>query len=304
MSMAERSANASNAMIHATPDLGFAPAPDHFSLPEGMNFGLCSGVAVNSKDHIFVFNRGSHALMEFDPEGRFVRSLAQGIFTRPHGLRIDAEDNIWTTDGATHIVVKFNPRGRIELVLGVQGMAADWHYAGHMRAFDEPNDVAFGPKGEIYVCQGHGKGESRIIKFDAVGNFVHTWGGEGKAPGQFNVPHSIVANDQGLIFVADRSNERIQVFDLDGNYVRESHHPGTPCGLCMCCDQRHMFMAHGHAGKIMKLDMSGSVLGITGSQGKGPNQYGEAHFLALSRDERTIFVADTLNWRVQKLVKR
>lgn len=302
--MAVPSANITYPMNDATPDLGFAPAPDHFSLPEGMNFGLCSGVAVNSKDHIYVFNRGTHALMEFDPAGRFVRSLAHGIFTRPHGLRIDAEDNIWATDGATHIVVKFNPHGRIELVLGVQGMAGEWHYAGHLRAFDEPNDIAFGPKGEIYVCQGHGKGESRIIKFDAVGNFVYTWGGEGKGPGQFNVPHSIVTNNQGLVFVADRSNERIQVFDLDGNYVRESQYPGTPCGLCMCCDHRHMFMAHGHAGRIMKLDINGNVLGITGSQGKGPNQYGEAHYLALSRDERTIFAADTLNWRVQKLVKR
>jgi hypothetical protein len=103
--------------------------------------------------------------------------------------------------------------------------------------------------------------------------------------------------------VADRSNQRIQVFDRDGNYERESRHPGTPCGLCMCRDQRHMFLAHGHAGTIMKLDLFGKVLGVIGSQGKGPNQYGEAHYIALSSDERRIFVADTLNWRVETLVK-
>jgi len=284
------------------PDLGYRPVPDIFKLPRGMNFGQCSSVAVNSKGNILVFNRGAHALMEFDGRGRYLRSLAQGIFTHPHGLRVDAGDNIWATDGTSHIVVKMDPRGRVVMVLGVKGSAREWHPAGHLRCFDEPNDVAFGPAGEIYVTQGHGKGESRVLKFDADGNFIKTWGGEGAGPGQFNVPHSIVADAKGLLYIADRSNQRIQVFDADGTYLRESKHPGTPCGLCMCRDQEHIMMAHGHAGKIMKLDLNGNVLGATGGQGKGPNRYGEAHFLALDRKE-DIYVADTLNWRVQKLVK-
>jgi len=284
------------------PDLGYRPVPDIFKLPRGMNFGQCSSVAVNSKGNILVFNRGAHALMEFDGRGRYLRSLAQGIFTHPHGLRVDAGDNIWATDGTSHIVVKMDPRGRVVMVLGVKGSAREWHPAGHLRCFDEPNDVAFGPAGEIYVTQGHGKGESRVLKFDADGNFIKTWGGEGAGPGQFNVPHSIIADAKGLLYIADRSNQRIQVFDADGTYLRESKHPGTPCGLCMCRDQEHIMMAHGHAGKIMKLDLNGNVLGATGGQGKGPNRYGEAHFLALDRKE-DIYVADTLNWRVQKLVK-
>jgi DNA-binding beta-propeller fold protein YncE len=240
--------------------------------------------------------------MEFDGRGNYLRALAQGVFTHPHGLRVDAGDNIWATDGTSHIVVKLDPRGRVVMVLGVKGSAREWHPAGHLRCFDEPNDVAFGPAGEIYVTQGHGKGESRVLKFDADGNFIKTWGGEGAGPGQFNVPHSIVADAKGLLYIADRSNQRIQVFDADGTYLRESKHPGTPCGLCMCRDQEHIMMAHGHAGKIMKLDLNGNVLGATGGQGKGPNRYGEAHFLALDRKE-DIYVADTLNWRVQKLVK-
>ena len=284
------------------PDLGYRPVPDIFKLPRGMNFGQCSSVAVNSKGNILVFNRGAHALMEFDGRGRYLRSLAQGIFTHPHGLRVDAGDNIWATDGTSHIVVKLDPRGRVVMVLGVKGSAREWHPAGHLRCFDEPNDVAFGPAGEIYVTQGHGKGESRVLKFDADGNFIKTWGGEGAGPGQFNVPHSIIADAKGLLYIADRSNQRIQVFDADGTYLRESKHPGTPCGLCMCRDQEHIMMAHGHAGKIMKLDLNGNVLGATGGQGKGPNRYGEAHFLALDRKE-DIYVADTLNWRVQKLVR-
>jgi len=284
------------------PDLGYGPVPDIFSLPQGMNFGACSSVAINSRGHIFVLNRGVHALMEFDGDGHYIRSLADGIFSRPHGLRIDAEDNIWATDGGSHIVVKFNPQGRVLMVLGVKGTAGEWHPYGHLRCFDEPNDLAFGPAGEIYITQGHGKGESRVLKFDAGGTFIKTWGGEGTGPGQFNIPHSIVTDAAGLLYVADRSNQRIQVFDADGKYLRESQHPGTPCGLCMSRDQ-HLFLAHGHAGRIMKLDLDGNVLGATGSQGKGPNQYGEAHFLALSARE-DIYVADTLNWRVQKLVKR
>jgi sugar lactone lactonase YvrE len=288
----------------AAPPLGYEPVPDIFKLPVGTNFGACSSVAVNSKGHILVFHRSAQALMEFDAEGGYRRTLVQGVFTRPHGLRIDAQDYIWATDGASNIVVKMDPNGRFVMVLGVKDSRTEWHPAGHLRCFDEPNDIAFGPDGEIYVSQGHGKGESRLLMFDPDGRFIRTWGGEGAAPGQFRVPHSIVTTADGQLFVADRSNERIQVFDREGNFVRESRHPGTPCGLCMCRDQRHMFLAHGHAGRIMKLDLNGKVLGITGSQGKGPNQYGEAHFIAASRDESALYIADPLNWRVQTLVRR
>lgn len=303
MTDAATASRAASSHYDTVPGLGYAPVPDIFRLPEGINFGPCSSVAVNSKGNILVFNRSAQALMEFDGNGKYLRSLAAGIFTLPHGMRVDAEDNIWATDIGSHIVVKMDPRGRILMVLGVKGRASEWHQAGHLRCFDEPNDVAFGPAGEIYVTQGHGKGESRVIKFDADGNFIRTWGGEGAGAGQFNVPHSVMTDARGRVHVADRSNQRIQVFDADGNFLRETRHPGTPCGLCLCRDRAHIMMAHGHTGKIMKLDLEGNVLGATGSQGKGPGEYGEAHFLALDARE-DIYVADTLNWRVQKLVKK
>ena len=287
----------------APPAIPFESVPNLLKLPDDMHMGEAAGVAVNSKGNILVFHRSAHALLEFDGKGKFLRSLADGIFSNPHGLRVDSEDNIWTTDTVSHIVVKMNRHGRILMVLGVKGSAREWHAAGHLRCFDEPNDIAFGASGEFYISQGHGKGESRVHKFDADGNFLKTWGGEGSGPGQFNVPHSIVTDAKGNVYVADRANQRIQVFDGEGTYLRESQHPGPPCGLCMCHDRKHIMMAHGHAGLIMKLDLQGKVLGSSGGQGKGPHQYGEAHFLALDRKE-DIYIADPLNWRVQKLVRK
>jgi sugar lactone lactonase YvrE len=290
------------AVAENVPDLGYRVVPDIFQLPEGMNFGPCSAVAVRANGNILVFSRSEHALMEFNAEGSYLRTLARGIFDNPHGLRLDAQGNIWATDTGSHIVVKMNAEGRIQMVLGVKGRATEWHQAGHLRCFNEPNDVGFGARGEIYVAQGHGKGESRVLKFDADGTFLTTWGGEGKGPGEFNQPHAVLIDTQGLVYIADRSNQRLQVFDADGKFLREKQHPGTPCGLCLCADRKHIMMAHGHAGRIMKLDMDLNLLAATGGQGKGPNRYGEAHYLALDAQDN-IFVADTLNWCVQKLQK-
>lgn len=284
------------------PELNYKVVPDIFQLPEGMNFGPCSAVAVRANGNILVFNRSEHALMEFNPHGMYLKTMCRGIFDNPHGLKLDAQGNIWATDTAAHIVVKMNPQGRIQMVLGVKGRATDWHQAGHLRCFNEPNDIAFGPKGEVYITQGHGKGESRVMKFDGDGNFLLTWGGEGKGEGQFNQPHAVLVDPKGQVIIADRSNQRLQVFDADGKYLREKKHPGTPCGLALCSDKKHIMMAHGHAGRIMKLDMDLNLLAATGGQGKGPNRYGEAHYLALDAQDN-IYVADSLNWNVQKLVK-
>lgn len=284
------------------PELNYRVVPDIFQLPEGINFGPCSAVAVRANGNILVFSRSEHALMEFNPEGMYLKTMCRGMFDNPHGLKLDPEGNIWATDTVGHIVVKMDPQGRIGMVLGVKGRATDWHQAGHLRCFNEPNDIAFGPKGEVYVTQGHGKGESRVIKFDADGNFLTTWGGEGKGPGEFNQPHAVLVDTQGLVYIADRSNQRLQVFDGEGKFLREKSHPGTPCGLALCSDRKHIMMAHGHAGRIMKLDMDLNLLAATGGQGKGPNRYGEAHYLALDADDN-IYVADSLNWNVQKLVR-
>jgi sugar lactone lactonase YvrE len=285
------------------PPLPYVAVPESFTLPPNMNFGGTSGIAFNSKGHIFVIHRGPLPLMEFDADGNFIRGFGDGMFTRPHGLRIDADDNIWATDVADNMVYKFAPSGRLTMVLGVKGQTGEWHPYKHLRLFHEPNEAVVGPTGDIYVLQGHGKANSLVLKFDRDGNFIKTWGGTGKGKGEFDLPHSLVFDAEGLLYIADRNNARIQVFDADGIYIRESAHPGTPCGLCMSADGG-IWLAHGHTGEIMKLDLQGNVVGkMEGSgQGKALGRYGEAHYVAESpRGE--LFVADTLNWRVQKYVR-
>jgi sugar lactone lactonase YvrE len=279
----------------------YVPVPDDFELPANMNFGGVSGVAINSKGHIFLLHRGPGPLMEFDADGKFIRAMGDGLFDRPHGLRIDAEDNIWTTDVAGHVVYKFSPAGRVLMVLGVRGRPGEWHDFGHLRLFNEPNDLAFAGNGDVIVLQGHGKGPSQVLTFDHDGNFKSAWGRPGGAPGELDLPHSVVIGDDGLLHIADRNNARIQVFDAEGRFVRASSHPGTPCGLCVGPDGL-LYLAHGHTGLVKTLDWDGNVLGVTGGQGKTLGRFGEAHYIAVSK-RGEVFVTDTLNWRVQKYVK-
>jgi DNA-binding beta-propeller fold protein YncE len=288
----------------APPTLDYVAVPESFKLPAGMNFGGTSGIAINSKGNLLVLHRGPMPLMEFDPDGNFIRGWGDGLFDRPHGLRVDKDDNVWATDVASHVVYKFNPSGRLEMVLGVKGRPGTMHEYGHLRLFNEPSEAAVGPTGDIYVLQGHGKADSNVLKFDKDGNFIKAWGKTGKGQSEFNIPHSIVFDAQGLLYIADRSNQRIQVFDADGNYIRETSHPGTPCGLFMTPDQT-IWLAHGHTGQIMTLDLKGNVTGAMAGAGQGKTlgKYGEAHYIAVS-SRGEVFVADTLNWRVQKYVKK
>ena len=135
------------------PALDYNPVPETFKLPAGANFGGTSGIAFNSKGNIFVIHRGPMPLMEFDPDGNFIRGFGDGLFDRPHGLRIDAQDNIWATDVAGHVVYKFNPAGRLEMVLGVRGRPGEWHEFGHLRLFNEPNEAVVGRPAICSCCR-------------------------------------------------------------------------------------------------------------------------------------------------------
>jgi DNA-binding beta-propeller fold protein YncE len=176
------------------PELGYKVSPDFFQFPPNWVEGEAAGVAVNSKGHIFLFQRTKPMLSEFDASGRYVRSFGEGLFDHPHGLRIDSDDNIWTTDDTNSTVLKLSPAGKVQLVLGRRNNSgeADW-------LFNKPTDVAFSKHGDIYVTDGYGN--SRVVKFDRNGNFIKAWGSYGSAPGEFMLPHSVVIDKNDHVYV-------------------------------------------------------------------------------------------------------
>lgn len=284
------------------PELSFAADSGFFKLPEGWNFGQTPGVAVNSQGHIYVFTRMPHALLEFDAGGNYVGELAAGLFQTPHGLRVDADDNIWVTDLGLQQVLELNPKGRILMVFGVKGAAGTMIDHDGLKApvFDKPTDVAFDRHGNIYVSDGYGN--SRVVKFDADGNFVKAWGELGSGPGDFNLPHSILVDSRDRVWVADRNNSRIELFDLDGNFLEQWTHVGWPWGFQQAADG-NVWMADGTNNRIIKLGLDGSILGVFGEPGKHSGQLGWVHFLTEAGDG-AILVGEIVNQRPQRFIRR
>jgi len=276
-----------------SPKLNYDMIPDFFQLPPAEHLIEPAGVAVNSKGHIYVFHRGKHPLMEFDSSGKFIRSIADDLFVTAHMVRIDPEDNIWTTDIGSHVVLKLSPEGRVLLALGRMRIAGD-----DVLHFNQPTDVAWDRDGSIYVTDGYGN--SRVLKFDKDGRPLLGWGMKGTAPGQFDTPHSIVI-DGDLVYVGDRENARIQIFDRNGQFLRQWS-LGHPFGLVITPDHV-LYMGDAIAGRILKIDPQGRVVGsFTGPQpGQGPHF--DPHQIALAPDG-SIFAAEVLGWRAEKLRPR
>jgi DNA-binding beta-propeller fold protein YncE len=252
-----------HAQMAAVPELPYRAVSDFFKLPNDWHPGEVSGVALNSKGHIFVFQRARPMLSEFNASGNFIREIGAGLFAHPHGLRIDSDDNIWTTDDGDHLVLKLSPEGRVLLVLGRRGTAAeaDW-------LFNQPTDIAFARDGDFYVSDGYGN--SRVMKFDHDGRFLKSWGRYGTGQGEFNLPHSIVVDEARRVYVADRENQRIQIFDSDGQFLKQWTGIGYPYGLFITPDQ-HIWIADGGYDQIVELDPNGKILGAIGEPGQQPD---------------------------------
>ena len=286
------------------PALDYVAVPDPLTLPAGMKMGAAASVAFDSKGHLFVFNRGPQPLVEFDAGGKFIRAFGEGLFTRAHGLRFDNEGNIWATDVGAHVVVKLNPQGQILLTLGTKGQPGEWSEATGSRRLNQPNDVAIARNGDIFVVQGHTPGptsDPRVLKFDKHGAFLKSWGGQGKEPGKFDVAHGIALDSKGLVWVADRENQRIQIFDADGKFIRELKYAGLPCTLQI--GRQYIYMVNGFAGQVVRMDLEGRVVAAVGKAGTGVGEFGEAHFIAVS-PKGELYVADPVNSAVQKFVKK
>jgi len=266
--------------------------------------GAAAAVAFDARGHIYVLTRGAQAFFEFDENGGFVRSFGDGMFTRSHGLKIDRDGNLWATDVGAHTVVKLNPAGQVLLTIGTKGQAGEWNETAGSHLLNQPNDVAIAANGDIFVAQGHtpgAGGDARVLKFDKDGRFIKQWGGKGKEPGQFVVAHGIVIDGKGLLWVMDRENQRVQVFDSNGTFVREQKYKGLPCSVAFGRDEA--YMVNGFAGQLLRLDLNGKVLAAMGKPGTGPGEFGEAHFLAIS-PRNDLYVADSVNGMLMKFVRK
>jgi DNA-binding beta-propeller fold protein YncE len=289
--------------MESAPLLPYKPVPTGLSLPDGIKMGASSSVAFDAQGHMWVLNRGEHPLIEFDGQGKFVRSMGEGMFNRAHGMRIAPDGNIWMTDVQGHTVMKMSPRGELLLTLGTRGTPGTWDEAAGTRLLYEPADIAFASNGDVFIVQGHGRGEGRVLRFDRNGKFVKSWGGKGTAPGQFDQPHSILVTPQNQLLVADRENRRVQIFDLDGRYVSSWKFNGLPCGLLLGPD-RQLYLATGFSGQILRLNADGKAAGMFGQPGPPPalGDFGEAHYMAIAPNG-DIYVADTINATLHRFVK-
>ncbi len=329
----------------AVPEIRYESVPNFLKLPPDLYLGEVAGVAVDSKGHIFVFSRGNTTgpaygataaqLLEFAPDGTFMREIGRNLYawSYAHAVRIDPRDNIWAIDKGSDMIIEFNPQGRVAMVFGRKKEASEealpWNHVSPPRLavngqFRQPTDVTWDAQGDIFISDGYIN--SRVAKYDRNGDWVKQWGGPGNGPGEFNTPHSIASDRQGNIYVADRGNRRIQVFDSNGAFERQitidvpvppDAHPwmgnqpgaeaaarqsGAPWAICITPGAtQYLYSADAFPGRIYKLSLDGKVLGMLGRSGRQPGQFGWIHELACP-NENEIYAAELLNWRMQKLL--
>ena len=224
-------------------------------LPDGWEFMDVAAVAVDSKDQVYVFNRGEHPMIVFDRQGNFLRSWGEGVFKRAHGLHIDAHDHLYCTDDGDHTVRRCSTAGKIDLTIGVPGKPAPFMSG---EPFHRCTHTALSPKGEIYVSDGYGN--ARVHKFSPAGKLIMSWGESGSEPGQFNIAHNIATDDDGWVYVADRENHRVQVFDGNGKYETQWNNLHRPCGLYCCRGTAPTFVI-GELGPGMRVNLRAPNLG-------------------------------------------
>ena len=324
------------------PEIPYDSTPNLLKMPPHIYLGEAAGVATNSKGNIFVYTRtgssnavmggsrtfthGGARLFEFAPNGTFVREIGQGVygFLFAHVVRIDPQDNIWVVDEGSSMVIKFDPTGRIVLTLGRKpeavrvpaGEAGEGGAPGGRGGlpgagvkgdnFNRPTDVAWDASGNIFVADGYGN--SRVAKFDKNGTFIKSWGSKGAEPGQFDLLHTIAVDPQGNVYVGDRSNKRIQVFDNDGNFKTQYTNIGAPYAICISSGAHpYLYTSNSNPstsmdnGEIYKMELDGRILGKFGKAGKLIKELGTVHEIDC-RNPNEIFAGELTNWRVQKLV--
>ncbi len=336
------------------PTIPFDSVPDFLQLPPDMFLGEAAGVAVNKEGNVFVFSRGNTTgpayaaaaaqLLEFTPDGKFMREIGHNLYawSFAHSVKIDAQDDIWAADKGSDMVIKFTPQGRVAMVFGRKQEASD-EDTGPVKHpkppaapidgwFRQVTDIAWDSSGNGYISDGYIN--SRVAKVGPDGTWLGSFGTPGNGPGQFNTPHSIAVDADNHVYVADRGNGRIQVFDTDGKFLRQividvpvpagarpaigpvpdsngvtpgyggtsrTMAPGSPWAICITPGPHQvLYASDAFPGRIYKLALDGTVLGVLGQSGKQLKQFGWIHQMACP-SENELYVAELLNWRVQKL---
>jgi streptogramin lyase len=350
--------------FQSVPDPLTLPADIHFGEIAGVAVNSKGHVFVFSRGNSTgpAYMATASQLLEFDPQGKFVREIGKNLYawSYAHAVRIDKEDNIWVVDKGSDVILKMNPQGRVVWVFGRKGEASHFmvppDYAATLsgllaragvavtppeannprnpvpvhrdNAFNQPTDVAWDSKGNSYFTDGYIN--SRVGKANARGEWVASWGSLGKGPGQFDTPHGVAVSPKDEIYVADRGNRRVQVFDPEGKYLREfiidvpvdqtrgkvtfgqpspdaktgSQAPGAPDALCMTPGPNPvLFVGDLYPSRIYKVSLEGKVLGVYGQPGRNLGEFGWIHAIACPSEDE-IWVGELINWRVQKLVTK
>jgi hypothetical protein len=317
-------AQANKAKAQNVPEIPYESVPNFLKLPPGLYLGEAMGVATNSKGHLFVFTRSANTrLFEFDQNGKYVREIGEGNygFEFAHSVRVDPSDNIWAVDEGTNMVIKFNPEGRVIMVIGhrpdaIEGLVAQSPGPGvpdEMYILGRPTDVAWDAQGNIFVSDGYIN--HRVVKYDKNGRFLKKVGSErpGSEPSQFNTPHGIAVDAKGDVYVSDRANHRMQVFD--NNLERKAIYDNIGDSWTVCISpgpHQYLFTSNSnpngntpgswdYTGEIYKMELDGTILGKFGHASKEPGGFQVVHMMDC-RNPNEIIVAEIESWRVQKLL--
>jgi sugar lactone lactonase YvrE len=198
-------------------------------IPDEIVLGDCAAVGVDSRDNVYAFNRGDHPIAVFDQDGNLLRTWGEGVFTRPHGVHMAPDDTIWLTDDGDHTVRRCTLDGRVLLTIGIPGKPAPFMSG---EPFHRCTHTALSPQCDrLYISDGYGN--ARIHKFTVDGKLLSSWGEPGTDPGQFNIPHNICCDPEGWLYIADRENHRVQVFDGDGKWETQWNNLHRPNGMCL-----------------------------------------------------------------------
>jgi DNA-binding beta-propeller fold protein YncE len=243
----------------------------------------------------------------FEADGTFVQTFGQGVFTnRAHGISIGPDDMVYCADDGTHTITKFSPTGELLLTIGTPGEPAE-RFSG--RPFNRPTHATFSPvTGELYITDGYG--DACVHRFTAEGEYIQTWGSSGIDAGQFIIPHDLVVDSEGLLYVADREAHRIQVFEPDGTFIKMYNNIHRPDGLTLGRDG-NLYVAELNAAvsvvndapglghRISVLSLSGELLGRFGDalEGDGPRQFVAPHGIAV--DSRGDLYVSEVSWTIR-----